>query len=73
MVKVILKPLDDGVTGDIELPRGKTTLGRGTFLNVSLLLSVAREEDANRCRCCRRRLALSVPTRRSLATTRSSS
>lgn len=35
MVKVILKPLDDGVAGDIELPRGKTTLGRGTFLNVS--------------------------------------
>lgn len=38
MVKVILKPLDDGVTGDIELPGGKTTLGRGTFLNVSVFL-----------------------------------
>lgn len=38
MVKVILKPLDDGVTGDIELPAGKTTLGRGAFLNVSAIV-----------------------------------
>lgn len=35
MVKVVLKPLDAGASGDIELPKGKTTLGRGGFLTVS--------------------------------------
>lgn len=36
MVKAILKPLDEGAdAAEIELPPGKTILGRGTFLNVS--------------------------------------
>ena len=34
MVKLILKPLTDG-DKDVVVEKGKTTLGRGTLLNVS--------------------------------------
>lgn len=36
MVKLILKPLTDG-DQDVVIEKGKTILGRGTLLNVSVL------------------------------------
>ena len=42
MVKLILKPLTDS-DKDVVLEKGKTTLGRGTLLNVSVVAFKTRE------------------------------